>query len=102
MRSWRSTRIRGATRRIIPPKTPRIIKYRAAEPPHTSLQPRAHTTRVVDPLAFLPSDPCTRFSAPTLLRLGPITAFAGIFVQPHMGVGKAPVCNLPLLYTTCP
>ena len=33
-------------------------------------------------LALLPSDSCTRFSAPTLLYSGPMTAFAGIFVQP--------------------
>ena len=28
--------------------------------------------------------------------------YSGLSFDLHMGVAKAPVCNLPLLYTPCP
>jgi hypothetical protein len=76
MRLRSTERIKRATSKIIPPKTPCIIKCCAL------LSSNGHLLRwLLPPLALLASDPCNGFAAPTLLRLGPMTAFAGIFVQ---------------------
>jgi hypothetical protein len=78
-------------------QTPAPIEPILTEPQNrrTPLFSHVHIPRgQLIPLALLHSDPCPWFSAPTLLRLGPMTAFAGIFVQPLVQT------KLPLMVST--
>src|SRR5205809_6750267 len=84
MRSPPTARIRRATGRIIPQKTARIIRMESLRTPHPPLFTVVRVQRgQLIPVALLSSDLWARFYAPIQLRLGPMTAFAGIFVQPH-------------------
>jgi hypothetical protein len=70
-----------------PPKNPTYNKMPRRRTPLSSHM-RIPRVQLLS-LALLPSDSCTRFSAPTLLYSGPMTAFAGIFVQPHYTCARA-------------
>src|SRR5205809_7837038 len=83
MRSPPTARIRRATGRIIPQQTARIIRMESLRTPHPPLFNDVRVQRgQLIPVALLSSDLWARFYAPIQLRLGPMTAFAGIFVQP--------------------
>src|SRR6266568_2415729 len=65
-----------------PPKIPRIINAESQKR-RTPLFSHIHILRwLLPPWLSCLQSLATRFSAPTLHRLGPMAAFAGIFVQP--------------------